>query len=116
MIKAGLLPGLAVLPCLASACTAIYMLCHICNNILSCVLWPQADVFSFGMMLYQLVQRYLTIMAVSIKGDPEEVVAYAARVAAGYRPPINNKELPPSVVELIQVRAGNDTDTRRCTR
>jgi mitogen-activated protein kinase kinase kinase 7 len=62
----------------------------------------QADVFSFAMMLYQLVQRYLTIMAISIKGDPEEVMAYAARVATGYRPPLNNK-LPPNVVRIIQV-------------
>ena len=65
----------------------------------------QADVFSFGMILYQLVQRYLTIMAISIKGDPEEVIAYAGKVATGYRPPINNK-LPPSVIKLIQVSLG----------
>jgi hypothetical protein len=62
----------------------------------------QADVFSFGMMLYQLVQRYLTIFAVSSEGDPMQIMAYAARVAAGYRPPISKRVLP-SVARLIQV-------------
>jgi hypothetical protein len=48
-----------------------------------------------------VVQRYVTINMVSMKGTYEELFMYAARVAAGYRPPINPK-LPQQVISLIK--------------
>jgi hypothetical protein len=47
--------------------------------------YTQVDVFSFGIILYELLSRYLTICAISINGTEAEVEAYAARVASGFR-------------------------------
>jgi mitogen-activated protein kinase kinase kinase 7 len=62
----------------------------------------QADVFSFGIMMYEILQRYIMLSAVAVRGTYEELEAYCARVADGYRPPLHAK-WPPSIVKLIQV-------------
>lgn len=63
----------------------------------------QADVFSFGIMMYEVLQRYIMLSAVAVRGTYEELEAYCARVADGYRPPLHTK-WPPSMAKLIQVR------------
>lgn len=63
----------------------------------------QADVFSFGIMVYEVLQRYIMLSAVAVRGTYEELEAYCARVADGYRPPLHTK-WPPSMAKLIQVR------------
>jgi hypothetical protein len=62
----------------------------------------QADVFSFGVMMYEVMHRYIMLSAVSIQGTYEELEQYAARVAAGYRPPLHTN-MPPSITSIIQV-------------
>lgn len=53
-------------------------------------------------LLLQVMQRYMNIHAVAVQGTFEEIAAYAARVAKGYRPPISPK-LPSIIVGLIEV-------------
>jgi hypothetical protein len=64
----------------------------------------QADVFSFGVMAYEVMHRYLTLSAISVLGTYEELEAYAGRVASGYRPPLH-ANLPSSITSIIQVTA-----------
>lgn len=48
----------------------------------------KVDVFSFGVVMYELLNRKLTLVDV-IKGDPrQDAQAYAERVAGGFRPHI----------------------------
>lgn len=62
----------------------------------------QADVFSFGIMMYEVLQRYIMLSAVAVAGTYEELERYCARVAGGYRPVLHTK-WPASVSKLIQV-------------
>jgi hypothetical protein len=59
-------------------------------------------VFSFGVMAYEVMHRYIMLSAVATQGTYEELEAYAARVAAGYRPPLH-ENLPASITSIIQV-------------
>lgn len=61
----------------------------------------KADVFSFAVMLYEVFYRYLTVSAFSVEGTLQERERYAARVADGYRPILDNKEVPADVNQLI---------------
>jgi mitogen-activated protein kinase kinase kinase 7 len=63
---------------------------------------PQADVFSFGIMMYEVMQRYIMLSAVAVRGTYNELEAYCARVADGYRPPLHSK-WPATLSKLIQV-------------
>lgn len=65
----------------------------------------QADVFSLAIMMYEVLQRYIMLSAVAVRGTYEELEAYCARVADGYRPPLH-KKWPESVSKLIQVGRG----------
>uniref|UniRef100_A0A383VIX9 Protein kinase domain-containing protein n=1 Tax=Tetradesmus obliquus TaxID=3088 RepID=A0A383VIX9_TETOB len=61
----------------------------------------KADVFSFGVMMYEVMHRYIMLSAVSVNGTYEELEQYAARVAAGYRPPLHSN-IPVSITSIIQ--------------
>jgi hypothetical protein len=63
---------------------------------------PQADVFSYGVMMYEVMHRYIMLSAVSVAGTYEELEEYTARVAAGYRPPLHSN-MPASITSIIQV-------------
>lgn len=65
---------------------------------------PQADVFSFGIMMYEVLQRYIMLSAVAVAGTYEELEGYCARVAGGYRPPLHDK-WPPKLTKLLLVGA-----------
>lgn len=70
--------------------------------------------FSFGVMVYEVLQRYIMLSAVAVRGTYEELEAYCGRVADGYRPPLHNK-WPASVVKLIQVSWGGSHPTASLT-
>ena len=53
-------------------------------------------------MMYEVLQQYIMLMAVSVRGTFEELEAYAARVAGGYRPPVLEK-WPEEVKNIIKV-------------
>lgn len=60
----------------------------------------KADVFSFGIMMYEVLQRYIMLSAVAVAGTYEELEGYCARVAGGYRPPLHDK-WPPKLTKLL---------------
>ncbi|GAX81843.1 hypothetical protein CEUSTIGMA_g9271.t1 [Chlamydomonas eustigma] len=60
----------------------------------------KADVFSFGIMAYEVLHRYQMVSATD--GSLEECQAYARRVAtSGFRPPID-PDLPESLGSLLK--------------
>ena len=85
--------------------------CHVlgCTVVLS-----QADVFSFGIIMYEVLQRYIVLSAVAVAGTYEELESYCGRVAGGYRPPLHSK-WPASVAKLIQVGREQDKLLDVCT-
>lgn len=60
--------------------------------------------FSFGIMMYEVLQRYIMLSAVAVAGTYEELEGYCARVAGGYRPPLHDK-WPPKLTKLLLVGA-----------
>eukprot|EP00198_Chlamydomonas_reinhardtii_P003389 XP_001692725.1 predicted protein [Chlamydomonas reinhardtii] len=60
----------------------------------------KVDVFSFGVILFEVLNRYQMVCAISIQGTEEEVEGYAAKVSEGYRPPLPER-WPHHVKQLI---------------
>ncbi|PNH04196.1 putative serine/threonine-protein kinase, partial [Tetrabaena socialis] len=48
----------------------------------------KVDVFSYGVIIFEVFSRYQTVCAISIAGTDEEIEAYAQKVSLGYRPPL----------------------------
>lgn len=62
--------------------------------------WVQVDIFSFGVILYEIFSKSLLLMAVCQTGYPGEAEHYAYRVAEGFRqPPL--KTWPAALSALI---------------
>mmetsp|Transcript_13051 Transcript_13051/g.37913 ORF Transcript_13051/g.37913 Transcript_13051/m.37913 type:complete len:497 (-) Transcript_13051:1501-2991(-) len=61
----------------------------------------RVDVFSFGVMVYEMVHKYMMVFAITLKGTEEEIEAYARKVSNGYRPPIR-ETLPESIKGVIR--------------
>lgn len=59
------------------------------------------DVFSFGMVFYELMRKYLLLCFVYLEGSMDEVEIYAETVAEGFRPPVP-KAWPEEVKVLIR--------------
>lgn len=90
-----LVPAVQLFP-LSTLDTAANAECPCALNLL------QADVFSFAMMMYEIMQQYIVLLAVSVQGTYEELEEYCARVAGGYRPPLLEK-WPPELISVITV-------------
>lgn len=64
----------------------------------------KADVFSFGVVLYELMAR--TVIAFTelptVSADEKAVERYAAKVADGYRPPRPDK-MPDQIWQIISM-------------
>ncbi|KAG2482383.1 hypothetical protein HYH03_018679 [Edaphochlamys debaryana] len=60
----------------------------------------KVDVFSFGVIFFELLSRYQTVCAISLAGTEEEIESYAHKVSTGYRPPIP-EAWPDAVRELV---------------
>ncbi|KAG2429957.1 hypothetical protein HYH02_013908 [Chlamydomonas schloesseri] len=66
----------------------------------------KVDVFSFGVILFEVLNRYQMVCAISIAGTEEEIEGYAAKaraaryVSEGYRPPLPQR-WPDAVKQLI---------------
>eukprot|EP00798_Chlamydomonas_sp_ICE-L_P005279 gene5279-18525_t len=61
----------------------------------------KVDVFSFGVILYEVIHKYSVFFAISQNGTEQEVENYAYRVSQGYRPPIH-KDYAEEVKTIIQ--------------
>ncbi|KAF5827936.1 kinase-like domain-containing protein [Dunaliella salina] len=61
----------------------------------------KVDVFSFGVMLYEVIHRYLVICSISNEGTQEEIEDYAREVSTGYRPPLGDN-WPSELRDLIR--------------
>ncbi|KAG2486096.1 hypothetical protein HYH03_015191 [Edaphochlamys debaryana] len=71
----------------------------------------KVDVFSFGVILFEVLSRYQMLCAISVAGTEEEVEGYAARVAQGYRPPLP-ASWPEAVLELVGQCWAQEPDAR----
>ncbi|GMH39125.1 hypothetical protein BSKO_07023 [Bryopsis sp. KO-2023] len=60
----------------------------------------KADVFSFAVLMYELLRRSLTLAFVSFLGSSRDVEIYAFNVMGGFRPPIP-KTWPQQLKDLI---------------
>lgn len=70
----------------------------------------KCDIFSFGIIMYELFMRTLMLTFVSCSGEPDEVENYARSVASGCRPQIPDT-IPVKIAELIRkCWAGNPDD------
>ncbi|GIL57301.1 hypothetical protein Vafri_12551 [Volvox africanus] len=71
----------------------------------------KVDVFSYGVIVFEILSRYQMICAVSQAGTEAEIEAYAAKVSEGYRPPLP-PAWPQAVKELIAVCWHQDASLR----
>eukprot|EP00891_Asterochloris_glomerata_P005009 jgi/Astpho2/5009/gw1.00071.54.1_t len=61
----------------------------------------KVDVFSFGVVLYELMMREVTSAVVIQSGDPQMPELYAFKVAGGYRRPLS-KDWPEALQMLVR--------------
>ncbi|KAF5827937.1 kinase-like domain-containing protein [Dunaliella salina] len=71
----------------------------------------KVDVFSFGVMMYELFHRYLMVCTISNAGSAKEVVGYVRKVSNGYRPPIGER-WPPEFRKLLTDCMAQDAKDR----
>eukprot|EP00879_Flechtneria_rotunda_P007275 GHRR01007632.1.p2 GENE.GHRR01007632.1~~GHRR01007632.1.p2 ORF type:complete len:166 (+),score=48.43 GHRR01007632.1:1449-1946(+) len=67
----------------------------------------KADVFSFAILMYEVLHCYVMLSAVSVAGTYEELEEYCAGVAAGYRPPLHD-DWPESISSIIKACWSDD--------
>jgi hypothetical protein len=73
----------------------------------------QADVFSFAIIMWELLHKVLLVPVVAPGRRSGEVVVYADCVAAGYRPPIS-PHIPDAAASLIRACWHPDPSQRPC--
>ena len=62
----------------------------------------KVDIFSFGVVVYNLCYRVIPALTIMSNGDCEDMVAYAKRVADGFRQPLNNDKIPAELNSIIE--------------
>lgn len=72
----------------------------------------KADVFSFGVVMYEVFYKYVTFCQVSRMGTAEELEQYASRVASGHRPALRKGEFPHALNSLIACCWSHDPEDR----
>mmetsp|Transcript_5088 Transcript_5088/g.16614 ORF Transcript_5088/g.16614 Transcript_5088/m.16614 type:complete len:414 (+) Transcript_5088:190-1431(+) len=71
----------------------------------------KVDMFSFGVMFFEMLDYTMMVGKVSISGDPEELQNYAKRVSTGFRPGIP-AHWPPNVGATIEKCWNQDANVR----
>lgn len=61
----------------------------------------KADMFSLGVVIYEIVQRQMLLASITANGTVGDVERYAKAVAEGYRPQIP-KYWPPELKSLVR--------------
>lgn len=54
---------------------------------------PQTDVFSYGVVMYEVFHKFMMSCAIANNGTVAEVENYALQVSEGYRPPMSRLPL-----------------------
>jgi serine/threonine protein kinase len=62
----------------------------------------KVDIFSFGVLMYNLCYRVIPSLMIMSNGDNEDMVVYAKRVADGFRQPLNNEKVPVEINNIIE--------------
>jgi serine/threonine protein kinase len=61
----------------------------------------KADIFSFGVLMYNLCYRIVPSLMIMSNGDRQDMVVFAKKVSQGFRQPLNDEKVPPSINALI---------------
>ena len=62
----------------------------------------KVDVFSFGVMLYNLCYRVIPALQINPRtGETEDMVVYAQRVSTGWRQPLDDARVPGEINQII---------------
>ena len=63
----------------------------------------KVDVFSFGVMMYNLCYRVIPALQINPKtGETEDMLTYAKRVSTGWRQPLDDTKVPPAINRIIE--------------
>ena len=57
--------------------------------------------FSFGVVIYEMIQRHMLLASITVNGSIEDIGRYATAVAEGYRPQIP-EYWPPELKSLVR--------------
>ncbi len=73
----------------------------------------KVDVFSFGVMMYNLCYRVIPALQINPKtGETEDMYEYAGRVSMGWRQPLQDSRVPPAVNRIIEACWSQDAKMR----
>lgn len=87
-------------------------LMYMAPEVINCEKYNEkADVFSFSIIMYELLRKSSLLVFVSTTGSPADVENYAEGIARGDRPPIP-VEWPKELVQLVSECWSQDMDQR----
>jgi serine/threonine protein kinase len=73
----------------------------------------KVDVFSFGVIMYELMHKYMMIFAITNKGTEEEIESYASKVrGTGLRGVLRPELTPKHTFEHTLSKGSRNTDAR----
>ncbi|KAI8113767.1 hypothetical protein M9435_003759 [Picochlorum sp. BPE23] len=62
----------------------------------------KVDIFSFGVLMYNLCYRVIPSLMIMSNGDTQDMVVYAKQVADGFRQPLSDEKIPKQLNEIIE--------------
>jgi len=74
----------------------------------------KVDIFSLGVLMYNLCYRVIPALTIMSNGDTEDMLAYATRVADGFRQPLNDDKIPAELNSIIADCWSQNPSDRPC--
>lgn len=62
----------------------------------------KVDIFSFGVLMYNLCYRVIPSLMIMSNGDTQDMVVYAKQVADGFRQPLSDEKIPKQLNQIIE--------------